>query len=284
MRHASVVLVTVLLTSIAGCGSNKASPTPSPSPTPTPQPTVLVTNLTITGDAKFTTLNQVRQFTATAHMSDGSVRDVTAEAAWSSSNVGVVTVSSRGEVTAAGSGLATISATALGSLGLLDVSVVPPSDATRIPGLYRLAFTASPACSGLPDWARHREYDAAIDQSGAESPGEVTNLTLTVQIQPGTAPQFTGSINGSRVGFFFPTQPSSGFYCYYYTCSGGGPVFSETIDGSSQFTVQGEVTGTKGAAPGVITGTLKGAIQAVNPSTKATIAECTADQFTLTRQ
>ncbi len=283
MRQASVVVVTVLLASLAGCDSNSPSPT-RPSPTPTSQPTVQVTSLTMSGDVRFTTLNQVRQFTATAHMSDGSVRDVTAEAEWSSSNVGVVTVTSRGEVTSAGSGLATISAIALANAAQLDVSVAPPGDATQIPGLYRLAFTASPACSGLPDWARHREYDAAIDQRGAESPGEITNLTLTVQIQPGLAPQFSGSINGSRVGFFFPTQPSSGYCYYYYTCSGGGPVFSETIDVSSQFTVQGEVTGTKGAAPGVITGTLKGAIQAVNPSTKATIAECTANQFTLTRQ
>ena len=284
MRQVSVVVVTVLLASLVGCDSNSTRPSPTPTPQPTPQPTVQVTDLTISGDAKFTTLNQVRQFTATAHMSDGSVRDVTAEAEWSSSNVGVVTVTSRGEVTSAGSGLATISAIALANAAQLDVSVAPPADPTRIPGLYRLAFTASPACSGLPDWARHREYDAAIDQSGTESPGEFTNLTLTVQIQPGLAPQFSGSINGSRVGFFFPTQPSSGYYCYYYTCNGGGPVFSQTIDVSSQFTVQGEVTGSKGAASGVIAGTLKGAIQAVNPSTKGTIAECTSNQFTLTRQ
>ena len=82
---------------------------------------------------------------------------------------------------------------------------VATADRSQIPGLYRLSFTAASACSALPDWARHREYDATIDQP-REANAAGALLVLTVQLQPGFAPRFEGLLKGSRVSFWFPTD------------------------------------------------------------------------------
>src|SRR5262245_58619967 len=179
MRRSFTAGVTVLVATLAGCDSDKQSPV-RPSPTPTPTPPVLATSLTITGDGRFTAPNQVRQFTVAAQMSEGSTRDATAEALWESTNIDVVTVSTRGEVTSVGPGLATITATALGQGAGSDVSVSAPGDAPGISGLYRLVLTTGPGCSSLPDWAQRREYPASLDQRDRESSGAAATFTMTV--------------------------------------------------------------------------------------------------------
>jgi Big-like domain-containing protein len=282
MRRPFVVL-TVLLT-VAGCDSK--SPVAPTVPTPVPQPpsTPQVASLTVTGDNRFTGVNQVRQFTATARMQDGSTRDVTAEAIWESSNAEVAAVSTRGEVTSVGAGLATIFATSVMG-GSLDVSVTVDSR-SQLSGLYRFVVTAAPECSALPDWAQRREYDVSI--AGAEN-----SLTITAQLDPGYAPQFDGSVSGSRVSMAFPVSSGGGGCFYYYYCdrpsatNGVWPAFAHTIDAGRLYALSGQATGTKGGSHDVrISGTVNGVITAANASTNATLAECTSvrHQFTLTRQ
>src|ERR1700722_3552463 len=74
---------------IAGCGS-KSSPT---SPTVGPP---MVTAVTVTGTAALTAPGQTSQLTLEATLSDGSKKDVTSTALWSSSNRNVVTVTAAG--------------------------------------------------------------------------------------------------------------------------------------------------------------------------------------------
>ena len=74
---------------VAGCGS-KSSPT---SPTMGP-PTV--TAVTVSGTAALTAPGQTSQLTLEATLSDGSKKDVTSTALWSSSNGKVVTVTAAG--------------------------------------------------------------------------------------------------------------------------------------------------------------------------------------------
>jgi hypothetical protein len=275
------LVVVIVLATLAGCDSD--TPTrPDSSGAPTgPAPAPQVSGITITGESRFTALNQVHRFTATAQILDGPARDVTAEATWSSSNPDVVKVSSRGEVTSVGVGLTTITATFEKSSSL-DVAVAPV-DGSRIAGLYRLDFTAESGCPALPDWARHREYDATIDEAGTPGRSGV-GLELTVQLQPGYAPRFSGLIKGSSVSFSFPLDDPTP-YDYHIE---GDPVFSDEIDGARLFTVQGDARATKGASRDVrIAGRLGGfggKIRAVNPATNATIAECNRVQFTLVRR
>jgi Bacterial Ig-like domain (group 2) len=282
MRRQVVALT--LLATLVGCDSRTpTSPDPrddGPQTPPPPDPAAEVSALSISGDNRFTELNEVHRLSATAQLVNGASRDVTTESTWSSSNPEVATVSGHGEVTSLGVGLATITASYF-QVGTLDI-VVAPGDPTQITGLYRLSFTAAPSCAALPDWARHREYDATIDQSPSVSPEAGVPLLLSVQLQPGFAPVFRGLIKGSRVGFGLETDDP-----YSYT-GGGDPIFAERIDDGRLFTVNGGLEGTKGASRNVqITGSLRhGPIRAINPATGVTIAECQSSEnhFSLVRQ
>jgi hypothetical protein len=209
-------------------------------------------------------------------MVSGAPRDVTAESAWSSSNPDVVTVSGKGEVTSVGVGLATVTARYVQESSL-DVAVAPV-DRSGMTGLYRLAFTAASDCQGLPDWARHREYDATMEQQDSDPTRPGVTLTLIVQLQPGFAPRIGGDMKGSRVHFSFETDE-------YY--GDGDPIFSHRVDAGSLFTLTGGARGTKGGSRIVeIAGTLAGVISAVNPTTNQTISACERSnhQFSLVRR
>ena len=276
MRRTCVIAA--VLAALAGCDSKTPTAPTRTVTEPPPQPEPQVAEVTVSGDGRFTALNQVRSFTAAAQMTDGSLRDVTAKADWRSSDPAVVTISSSGAVTSVGIGLATISAN-YSRRGTAEVTVAP-DDPSGISGVYRLDFTAAAACFGLPDWARHRAYDAIIQQSEESSNG-TTGFLLTVQLEPGTAPRFGGSIKGSRVGLWFPTVDGASYYYY------GDPVFYHRIDDNHTYTVKGDASATKGGSHFArIAGTLNGFIRAVDPLTGEAIAECHSaqHQFTLERR
>jgi hypothetical protein len=172
MRRQVVALT--LLATLVGCDSR----TPTRPDLP-PDPAAEVSALSISGDSRFTELNEVHRLSATAQLVNGASRDVTAAATWSSSNLAVASVSSHGEVTSRGVGLATIFAE-YSRVSSFDVAVAP-MDRSRIAGLYRLSFTAASACAALPDWARHREYNATLDQP-AEPTESGALLVLSVQL------------------------------------------------------------------------------------------------------
>jgi hypothetical protein len=67
-----------------------------------------------------------QQCTATGYYSDSSTQDVTAQAAWSSSNTGAATISGSGVLTAVHAGTATVSATVATIAGSLQVTIQPP--------------------------------------------------------------------------------------------------------------------------------------------------------------
>jgi hypothetical protein len=279
------LLVVIVLAALAGCDSKTPAVPTVPSPTPiAPEPVVEVASVTITGENKFIALNNVRQFKATAQMSDGSVRDVTTQADWYSNDTNVATVSATGAVTSVGAGVVAISATYTVS-GTIDVWVALTTT-SAISGLYRLELTAAPECSALPDWAKRREYDVTIVQIGAEQPGVESGLTLFAHAEPGFVPVFNGSIRGSTVRFEFPGSIGGG-YSYYYGSFQIWPVFSHRIDNTRMYALFGAASGTKGASPNVqIAGELNGDIAAANGSTNALLGECVSanHRFTLTRQ
>ena len=287
MRRLYVVLI--LLATVIACDSKSPIAPTGPSPAPTPTPAAAqVAELTIAGNPTFTALGQVRQFAATARMTDGSERDVTAEAEWLSTNLPVVSVSRTGQAVAVSLGFASISASYEKGASL-DVAVMPSGDSSRISGPYRLVVTAAPVCTTLPDSARHREYEATITQPNDESSRGPTELTLTVRVEPGSTPQFNGRIDGSSVSFSFPGGDGGGgfFYYYYYSPPGVPPPFSYSIDTTSLYTLTGEARGTKGSTRAVqIRGTINGAVSVVEGSSAVPLVECSSakHQFSLVRQ
>ena len=167
--------IAVIVATLLGCDSS--NPT-------RPDTAARVTGIAITGDARFTDLNQVHPLTATAQQDGRSSRDITTEATWQSSDLDVATVSPRGEATSVGFGTATITASYQGFETVLVINVVL-TDASRLAGRYRLTFSV--ACP-MPEWARHREYDSTVTQA------DDGLLVLTVPQLPQPSRQFEFSV------------------------------------------------------------------------------------------
>lgn len=104
-----------------------------PSNPPSRPPAATITRIEIAGPDTIPP-GQTAQFTATAHQSDGSTRDITSQVSWRSNRTSVLTVSASGLATAHDVGESTISADAPPFTGTTVVVVVPA-------GTYRLAGT-----------------------------------------------------------------------------------------------------------------------------------------------
>jgi uncharacterized protein YjdB len=96
IRRTGVLAALCMITFTAiACGNSSTSATTASS-------------LTVTGAAP--AVGATAQFSATATMSDGTTQDVTSQAAWTSSNGSIATVSSTGVVTGLGAGPVTVTA------------------------------------------------------------------------------------------------------------------------------------------------------------------------------
>ena len=118
------VLVVACLVGAAACGGSSSSST---SPTSPSQPTVTLQYVSVTGTFAIGAQGGTTQLRAMASTTSGS-QDVTSQATWSSSNGAVATVSSSGLVSAAGTGLALITASYQGLSGYGGVSVATSVD------------------------------------------------------------------------------------------------------------------------------------------------------------
>ena len=128
-----LLLVSVLaipLLGLLGCG--KSSPG---STTGTNAPTVK--SIAVTGTMSVV-VGQSQQLSATATYSDGSTKDVTSAAAWTSSAATIVSVSSSGSVTGISAGQSTISATLSGVAGTATVTVSPSLKSIAVTGALSL--------------------------------------------------------------------------------------------------------------------------------------------------
>ncbi len=115
-----IVIATLL---VAACSDSSTAPSPAPTPTPTPTPSPTVASVALTSAQMNATTYQVN---ATARLSDGSARDVTAVAQWSSSDRAVAEVSSTGVVTARDSGTVEIRAVYESVTGTTNLTVAVP--------------------------------------------------------------------------------------------------------------------------------------------------------------
>lgn len=82
-----------------------------------------ITSIAINPSNAILTSGTSQQFTATATFSDGTTGDVTSSVSWSSSSVGIATISSSGFVTAISTGTTTITATSGSVAGTTQLTV-----------------------------------------------------------------------------------------------------------------------------------------------------------------
>ena len=149
-------------------------------------------------------IGATQQFTATAAQSDGTSIDVTAQAAWTSSNTSVASVNSSGLASALGAGTTTITATYGSTVGrttltvtsatLSSISVTPTNPA--IPK----GFTEQLTATGIfLDGTNFNITTQATWSSSNDSVATVDNTGLVVGIGPGTATitAASGDISGT---------------------------------------------------------------------------------------
>lgn len=113
-------------------------------PSPGPSGPTLV-RLELTGPGTVA-IGETAQFTATAHLSDGTTRDVSGESAWQINGPPILTASAGGRFTGFGPGETTVTVSYQGLRSTLGGVIVVP------PGTYRLKGTVRDA--GLPIDAR----------------------------------------------------------------------------------------------------------------------------------
>ena len=176
MRAALVPFVLSVAGFTSSCGDSPTPTTPNP-----PAAAATVTQVTVTGSAPAAGLTS--QLAAMAALSDGSTRDVTAQAAWSSSNAAIATVSNTGLVLGVSAGSTDITAAYQGRNGSIRLDVVVPR--YRLNGLvtdvqagYVLAdaevrVTAGPNLGAI----------ARTDSSGRYAMADLLAGTMTIRAE-----------------------------------------------------------------------------------------------------
>ena len=149
-------------------------------------------------------IGATQQFTATATQSDGTSIDVTAQAAWASSNTSVATVNSKGLASALGAGTTTITATYGSTVGrtTLTVTSVTLSSISVSPNNPVIArgFTEQLTATGIfLDGTNFNITTQATWSSSKNSVATVDNTGLLRGIGPGTATitAASGDISGT---------------------------------------------------------------------------------------
>jgi hypothetical protein len=183
-----VAVASVVMINLAACGN---------SPSPTAPSAVTVATIGVTSASQATASFQL---TATARLSDGSARDVTSTAAWTSSNALIATVSPTGMITVVGSGELDVRAVYQNITGALHLSVakafvITLSGAPSAPSSpFQLTATARSSDGSTQDVTRTATWESSNAQLAVVVAGYVTilgngavDLTATYQGVSGAA-------------------------------------------------------------------------------------------------
>jgi hypothetical protein len=224
------------------------------------------------------------QFLAIQTWTDGSNRDVTASAQWTSSNPAVLSVNA-GSTRALAAGEVGLTAQ-LGPLTTQPKSVQVIPTTTEWNGSYLLTISAGPCNESLPlpPQLRQRAYTAFIQQSGLFLAGSVA-LTAS----------FGGRISNPQVRFFFDKPGVRGRRAKVVSIVDSGvrhtayPLgwmsgFTEIFGDGTRLVITGEANTTM--SPAGFSGTLNGELSLYAPGSNSLLAVCqsSAHGFTLVRQ
>src|SRR5688500_4998826 len=127
MRSPLVPLTVILAVASLSCGGDPPrSVFSAPTPTPTPAGATRLTVVRVTGSSVLRAVGETSQLTASGTFSDGTTRDVTAEATWASSSLSRFSVSA-GTVTALAFGVGSISVNLQGRSSGIQMFATPPN-------------------------------------------------------------------------------------------------------------------------------------------------------------
>lgn len=182
--------------------------TNQPAPTNTNQPTAAVpASLAVIGTRTIMNTPDSQQFRAILTLSDGSTRDVTAEAAWTlvGDPVGTLT---RGDLVTSAAGNATVQASHSGFSGSYAVRVLPPQQATLT------QVSVAPATATVKGGMRQ-------------------TFTATAHYSDGSTRDVTASASWSLSGDPVGSLSANTFTAFQVTTSGIATVTARYTDGST---------------------------------------------------
>jgi hypothetical protein len=159
-RKVLAIALAVAATLAACRGKSPTSPT-TPPPAPA-GPGVAITAIALTGPGTVP-LGQTVQFTATAQQSDGTTRDVTREATWSSFNTSLLSPGPTGQFTGRAKGQAGVRVSMAGRSATMADIVIVPEGTFRLIGTVRDAGTLIDADVRIDDEAMGRTDVRAVD-------------------------------------------------------------------------------------------------------------------------
>src|SRR5207237_1344949 len=183
VKRTSLVLVLSGLILLMGCGGGGNSGSSNP-----PSPAATLTSLQVTPASQSLAPGAGQQFTATGHYSDGTSKDITSSAQWSSSDSNVASVSGTGMATAVAFGVVTVTAQ---SGSLQATATVNVSSA----GTNLTAISISPAGASIPIHTTQQ-----FTATGSYSDGSSRDLTGLVSWGSSSTAAATIDVNGLLTG------------------------------------------------------------------------------------
>jgi hypothetical protein len=138
-----------------------------------------VTAVKITGNTSFSSLGQTSQLTATASLSDGTTKDVTTDARWSTLRPDVIAMGPTGEARVVSFGLTSVSLSYSNKFAAVVVTATPPGTFAMW-GRVRQPGVGSVAGARLTENTTHRSVttDGNGDYTIAELPQNQANLVV----------------------------------------------------------------------------------------------------------
>jgi hypothetical protein len=125
-RSASLVFLIAYAVVTTGCGGGSSGGGGNPPPPPPPPAGTLEVVVVSPQNPVVTDGAVIQAFTATGHYSDGTTKDLTSSATWTSTNTGVATVDASGHATSVGLGGQTVGYTSVKAVmsGVTGVSIL----------------------------------------------------------------------------------------------------------------------------------------------------------------
>jgi 6-phosphogluconolactonase (cycloisomerase 2 family) len=233
MRLASIVCL-ALVTGTLGCGGGSSS-SGGGGYTPPPPPPHLV-GVAVTPNSASIALGLTQQFSAAGTYSDGTTKDVTSTATWTSAATDVASVSAAGLVSSLAQGQSNITATLSGVSGSASITVGPaqmvaisitPAQAAIYVGSAPQQFSATATytdksttdISGTVTWVVSNSHVAQIDSHGLATVVRNGYSTVSASTQGMTA-------TAVLAGLSYPRYAT-------YTSLGDRSVARSSIDAST---------------------------------------------------
>jgi len=138
------------------------------------------TAVKISGNSTLGSVGEIGQLTATATLADGSTKDVTAEARWSTLNPSVIALGKPGEITATSFGLAYITVNYSNRSNSLYVSATPPGTFAVL-GRVREPGGGSMFGARVTDSTLHRSV--TTDGNGEFTLGELPRSEVSLLVE-----------------------------------------------------------------------------------------------------